>query len=365
MRLTQDQLIRQVIQGGGNMPAYGKNLSPAETTALVAFLETLHPAGQAPARDASRDVVLGLSPATSPTPHPGTSNREGPCRLSCKCRRNRGSFRFLLTLIAVFTAIVYLRGWLYLRSTSLNVIPVWRAASFLLGLFLTWAAAASPIASFDEEMLTAHMAQHLLLMTFAPPLIWLGLPVMPAFYGLPRRFAQAAMDAMRHWTPARQLSGLLGHPAFCWLAAAAALVAWHVPALFRLGMESQAWHLIEHASFLATGLLFWWPVVQPWPSVARWPRWSMRPISFPRHLAVRRPFRIAGVLRPGRLPDVPLHAPAVRPFRYRGSTVRGGVDVDLRYGCFSGRRDDPFLAVALAENFPRRRRCGANRPSGS
>jgi ubiquinol-cytochrome c reductase cytochrome b subunit len=59
VRLTQDQLIRQVIQGGGNMPAYGKNLSPAETTALVAFLETLHPAGQAPAREAARDVVLG------------------------------------------------------------------------------------------------------------------------------------------------------------------------------------------------------------------------------------------------------------------------------------------------------------------
>jgi ubiquinol-cytochrome c reductase cytochrome b subunit len=54
---TEDQLIRQVIQGGGNMPAYGKNLSPAETTALVAFLKTLHPAGQPPARDASRAVV--------------------------------------------------------------------------------------------------------------------------------------------------------------------------------------------------------------------------------------------------------------------------------------------------------------------
>jgi ubiquinol-cytochrome c reductase cytochrome b subunit len=58
VRLTPDQLTRQVIQGGGNMPAYGKNLSPAETAALVAFLQTLHPAGQAPARDASRDAVL-------------------------------------------------------------------------------------------------------------------------------------------------------------------------------------------------------------------------------------------------------------------------------------------------------------------
>jgi ubiquinol-cytochrome c reductase cytochrome b subunit len=57
VRRTQDQLIRQVIQGGGNMPAYGKNLSPAETTALVAFLETLRPVGQPAARDASHAVA--------------------------------------------------------------------------------------------------------------------------------------------------------------------------------------------------------------------------------------------------------------------------------------------------------------------
>jgi ubiquinol-cytochrome c reductase cytochrome b subunit len=53
VRLTSDQLVRQVLQGGGNMPAYGKNLSPAETTALVSFLETLHPSGQRAAHDAS------------------------------------------------------------------------------------------------------------------------------------------------------------------------------------------------------------------------------------------------------------------------------------------------------------------------
>jgi ubiquinol-cytochrome c reductase cytochrome b subunit len=62
VRLTQDQLIRQVIQGGGNMPAFGKNLSPPQTTALVAFLQTLHPAGQAPARDASRTELLRPEP---------------------------------------------------------------------------------------------------------------------------------------------------------------------------------------------------------------------------------------------------------------------------------------------------------------
>jgi ubiquinol-cytochrome c reductase cytochrome b subunit len=69
VRLTQDQLIRQVIQGGGNMPAYGKNLSPAETTALVAFLETLHPTGQSPAQDASRALALGAEAGAPASTH--------------------------------------------------------------------------------------------------------------------------------------------------------------------------------------------------------------------------------------------------------------------------------------------------------
>ena len=64
-KLTRDQLVRQVIQGGGNMPAYGKNLNPAEVTALVSFLETLHPANQPPARDASQAVVTQEETARS------------------------------------------------------------------------------------------------------------------------------------------------------------------------------------------------------------------------------------------------------------------------------------------------------------
>jgi ubiquinol-cytochrome c reductase cytochrome b subunit len=62
LRLNDDQLIRQVIQGGGNMPAYGKNLSPPETTALVAFLKTLRPSAIAPAKDASLAAASEVSP---------------------------------------------------------------------------------------------------------------------------------------------------------------------------------------------------------------------------------------------------------------------------------------------------------------
>lgn len=69
-RMTEDQIIRQVLQGGGNMPAYGNSLSPAETTALVRFLTTLRGSDLAPAIDASRQVIInGKLPTTAQPEH--------------------------------------------------------------------------------------------------------------------------------------------------------------------------------------------------------------------------------------------------------------------------------------------------------
>jgi putative membrane protein len=168
-----------------------------------------------------------------------------------------------LAVILVFTALVYLRGWLSLRSNIVNITSAWRAFSFLVGLFLIWVAVAPPIAALDHELLTVHMLQHLLFMTLAPPLIWLGSPVRPLLHGLPGRFVENVLVSLWRSKTAKRLGKVLGHRRFCWLAACAALVGWHIPTFFALGMQSASWHLVEHLSFLATGLLFWWPVVQP------------------------------------------------------------------------------------------------------
>src|SRR5215813_5127233 len=178
----------------------------------------------------------------------------------------------ILTIVAV---LVYLRGWLHVRSTSLNVIDTWRAGSFVLGLISIWSALASSIAVWDQASLTGHMIQHLLLMTFAAPLILLSEPAMLLLHGLPRRFVRSIIGPLFRWRPVQQLGRLLSQPALCWLAAVGALVIWHVPAAFTPGMQSKAWHAIEHASFLGTGFLFWWPVVQPWPGVSRRPDWPI------------------------------------------------------------------------------------------
>jgi ubiquinol-cytochrome c reductase cytochrome b subunit len=69
-RMTEDQMIRQVLQGGGNMPAYGNALNPSETTALVRFLTTLRGKDLSPAIDASRKLVLSSeTPAAPPGEH--------------------------------------------------------------------------------------------------------------------------------------------------------------------------------------------------------------------------------------------------------------------------------------------------------
>jgi putative membrane protein len=173
----------------------------------------------------------------------------------------------ILTMILVFTALIYLRGWLSLRfshagSRRVAHTSAWHVVSFLVGLFLIWIALASPIAGLDHELLTVHMLQHLLLMTLAPPLIWLALPVRPVLRGLPQRFLENIFAQLLHSRAAERVAEAMERPIFAWLAACAALVGWHIPRLFALGMQSDSWHLFEQLSFLTTGLMFWWPVIQ-------------------------------------------------------------------------------------------------------
>jgi putative membrane protein len=185
---------------------------------------------------------------------------------------------FWISIALIFASLVYLRGWLRLRGHQHHYgfhekVEGWRAASFVLGLLFIWIATASPLAALDHNILTAHMVQHLLLMTLAPPLIWLGMPQKP-LAGLPQQFIQAIRRPLRS-EPLQQFASVVAHPVFCWLAAAGTLVVWHIPSVFMLSLQSQMWHEAEQASFLVAGLLFWSPVILPPASTSKWPEASM------------------------------------------------------------------------------------------
>ncbi len=184
------------------------------------------------------------------------------------------SFAIPVTLVLIGVAWAYWRGWYKLRKALPDLVSGWRLAAFTGGVISLWAAVASPLAAMDHKLLTIHMVQHLLLMTVAAPLILLGAPAFTLLHGFPQRFLGSLLAPLLRCLPVRGIGRIVSHPLFCWLASTVTVLGWHIPALFELGMRSAGWHEVEQASFFFAGLLFWWPVVQPWPSLVRGPQWS-------------------------------------------------------------------------------------------
>jgi putative membrane protein len=147
---------------------------------------------------------------------------------------------------------LYLRGLTSLREP----FERWRPAAFFAGLSLVFLALASPLDAAAGWLLSMHMLQHIVLTTFGPPLVLLGLPapllrrLLPGRAGLVtwlRRltspFAAGAVFLLNMWL-------------------------WHIPPVYQLALEHGSVHELMHAAFLATGLLFWWPIVSPLPELA-------------------------------------------------------------------------------------------------
>jgi len=179
------------------------------------------------------------------------------------------------TLAAV--AAVYLCGWRQLNRRDPRRWGVGRPTAFVGGLATIFLVLASPIEPFTALLLQVHMVQHLLLMMVAPPLVWLGWPLFPLVRGLPepvRRYWAVPLLRSRRL---RRVCGFLTHPLVAWPLYVATTWLWHTPPAYELGLSRWGWHFCEHACFIASAMLFWYPVVRPYPSRPRWSRWLLFP----------------------------------------------------------------------------------------
>jgi len=138
----------------------------------------------------------------------------------------------------------------------------WQVAAFGTGLVTVAVALISPLDAAADHLLSAHMAQHLLLLVVAGPLLVLGSPALAMSQILPREWRAAAHRMARRRTP-RFLGRTLTVPLVAWLVSTAVVWAWHVPLLYDAPVDHLSLHVLEHASFLATSLLFWWVALQP------------------------------------------------------------------------------------------------------
>jgi putative membrane protein len=182
-----------------------------------------------------------------------------------------------VTCALLLTGVIYTRGWLRIRRTRPELFPLWRLQCFLGGLLALFVAVASPLDTFSESLLFMHMAQHWVLMSIAPPLIAFGAPVVPMLRGLPRWMIRRPLGPLFRTHALHAVGSFLTEPRVAWLAMNAAYLGWHVPAAYEFALSSENWHNCEHACFFFTNLMFWWVIIQPWPSAPRINRWLLIP----------------------------------------------------------------------------------------
>jgi putative membrane protein len=182
-----------------------------------------------------------------------------------------------VSCVLVLTAAIYTTGWMRIRRTRPALFPPWRLAAFLGGIAAIFVAVASPLDTFSESLLFMHMAQHFVLMSIAPPLIVLGAPIVPMLRGLPRWCIGRILGPIFRMRRLQFAGRYLLRPTQAWLLMNAAYIGWHIPAAYEFALSSEGWHNVEHACFLFTGILFWWPIVAPWPHREKASRWKILP----------------------------------------------------------------------------------------
>ena len=168
-------------------------------------------------------------------------------------------------LLACVTAVAvpYVLGMRQMGAQRGVILGRWRAASFFGGLFVLLLALVSPLDAIADDLFSAHMLQHMLLLLVIPPLLVYGRPVITWLWAfdlrerraITRGWKRTGFDTAFRW---------LMRPLFVWLLLTLALCFWHVPGPYDAAVRHEWLHDLEHLSFLAVSLQFWTLVIEPY-----------------------------------------------------------------------------------------------------
>ena len=167
------------------------------------------------------------------------------------------SWPFDPTVYAGLVVLFFGHAWLA-RSAG----DVRRAHSlyFGLGLVTIWVALETPVDTISDHYLASvHMLQHVLLGFVAPPLLLLGLSRSMA--GQLVRIPGVRM--ITEPAPAQVIAGVV-------------MIAWHVPTLYDATLRNEDLHIVEHLTFIGSGVLLYWPLIE---STAAHARWQLSPVA--------------------------------------------------------------------------------------
>ena len=153
-------------------------------------------------------------------------------------------------------AFIALAFYAYGVTTLKGAFTGWRAASFTAGVVVIFVALVSPLDTAADRLLSMHMLQHVALTTIGPPLLLLGL-------------SPALLEPLLRPGLVNRAARLVTHPVFAGALFIVNMWFWHVPPVYGAAIDHVSVHITMHLAFILTGVLFWWPVIQPTPATGR------------------------------------------------------------------------------------------------
>jgi putative membrane protein len=169
----------------------------------------------------------------------------------------------------------YAVGWWRLSRRG-EPAPGWRAGAGGAGVLSLAIALSSPLDRMAHASFAAHMLQHLLLITFAAPLLLLADPFAALLWVLPSPLRAAAGRLLRPALPLRRLGLWLTALPVAWVIGVLVIWLWHLPIAYDAAGGDRLVHDVEHLAFFASAVVFWWPIVQPHPRLRPAPSYGAR-----------------------------------------------------------------------------------------
>jgi len=170
-----------------------------------------------------------------------------------------------VALVIAGLAAVYVAGWCRLRRRKPEAAGPWELVLYLSGLAVVALALLSPLDTFAAWLFTLHMVEHQLLTMVAPPLLLLANPLPVVLWALPRSPRHALGRLLARGALVRRGFRLMTWMPITWPLYMVILWGWHLPGPYQAALQDDVLHNVQHLSFFASALLFWWPLINPAP----------------------------------------------------------------------------------------------------
>lgn len=159
-------------------------------------------------------------------------------------------------------SLLYVVGWLRIRRRNPNskLATKLRLTSYLSGILLVATMLLSPVDALSGQLFFMHMTQHMVIITFAAPLLWLGNPFPIALWALPKAANRFISLLISNKSPLRPLLVAVTSPGVSWFIFLAVYLGWHDPTLYNAALYHDGIHDLQHITFFLAALLYWWPI---------------------------------------------------------------------------------------------------------